>query len=78
MRETTEKLGRRSGLILLVGGVVLAIAFGIWEALRDDSAPALVRVAVVGIVVGSVILLLNVWLQRLRESKNDPYKDVEI
>lgn len=78
MRESTEKLGRRSGLTLLVGGVVLAIAFGIWEALRDDRAPALVRVAVVGIVVGSVILLLNVWLQRLRESKDDPYKDVEI
>ena len=78
MNESTEKLGRRSGLILLVGGVILVTAFGIWEALRDDTLPALVRTAVVGIVVGTVILLLNVWLQRLRESKDDPYKDVEI
>ncbi len=78
MNESTEKAGRRTGLILLIGGTLLVTGFGIWEFFRDDTLPALVRTAVAGIVVGGLILFLNVLLQRLRESKDDPYKDVEI
>ena len=78
MNESTEKAGRRTGLILLIGGTLLVTGFGIWEFFRDDTLPGLVRTAVAGIVVGGLILFLNVLLQRLRESKDDPYKDVEI
>ena len=78
MNDRGENTWGRSGLTLLGGGLLLLTSFGVWEAVRDGGTPSIVRVGVIATVVGLGILLVRVLVQRLREGKDDPYKDVEI
>ena len=78
MNESGNQVGRRVGLTLLLLGVVTVSGFGYWQWLRDETAPALVKTSVAAIIVGTLLLLVSVGVQRMREARDDPYKDVEI
>ena len=65
------------GVIAIVG---VWISLTVWGMLQGilDSRSLFTSVAIVVIWIGVLILLLAAIVRRYKESKNDPYKDVEI
>lgn len=65
------------GVIAIVG---VWISLTIWGMLQGilDSRSLFASVVMVVIWIGVIILLIAAMVRRYKESKNDPYKDVEI
>ena len=65
------------GIIAIVG---VWISFTVWGMLQGilDSRSLFASVVIVVIWIGVLILLIAAMVRRYKESKNDPYKDVEI
>ena len=65
------------GVIAIVG---VWISLTIWGMLQGilDSRSVFTSVVIVVIWIGVLILLIAAMVRRHNESKNDPYKDVEI
>ena len=65
------------GIIAIVG---VWISFTVWGMLQGilDSRSLFASVVMVVIWIGVIILLIAAMVRRYKESKNDPYKDVEI
>ena len=65
------------GIIAIVG---VWISFTVWGMLQGilDSRSLFASVVMVVIWIGVLILLIAAMVRRYKESKNDPYKDVEI
>ena len=65
------------GVIAIVG---VWISLTIWGMLQGilDSRSVFTSVVIVLIWIGVLILLIAAMVRRYKESKNDPYKDVEI
>ena len=65
------------GIIALISGWLLLTVFGIYKGiLESESLVFTIAILVLWIVI--LILLISAIKQRYKESKNDPYKDVEI
>ncbi len=68
---------RNAGLVLMIGGyvVMLVLAFiGFWQ---EDGEGIVAKLALSSIVIGFVMLLLLVGLQRMKSYKVDRYKEIE-
>ena len=65
------------GIIAIVG---VWISLTVWGMLQGilDSRSLFASVVMVVIWIGVIILLIAAMVRRYKESKNDPYKDVEI
>ena len=65
------------GVIAIVG---VWISLTVWGMLQGilDSRSLFASVVMVVIWIGVIILLIAAMVRRYKESKNDPYKDVEI
>ena len=65
------------GVIAIVG---VWISLTIWGMLQGilDSRSVFASAVIVVIWIGVLILLIAAMVRRYKESKNDPYKDVEI
>ena len=65
------------GIIAIVG---VWISLTIWGMLQGilDSRSLFASAVIVVIWIGVLILLIAAMVRRYKESKNDPYKDVEI
>ena len=65
------------GIIAIVG---VWISLTVWGMLRGilDSRSLFASAVIVVIWIGVLILLIAAMVRRYKESKNDPYKDVEI
>ena len=65
------------GVIAIVG---VWISLTIWGMLQGilDSRSLFASAVIVVIWIGVLILLIAAMVRRYKESKNDPYKDVEI
>lgn len=72
----SRRLVRPAGWILMVGGVLLWTGYGIWVFLSGHDDPV-EKLAVGALVVGFLILLTSAILDRLKEWKSDPYRDIE-
>ena len=65
------------GIIALISGWLLLTAFGMYRGiLESESIEFTISISVLWI--GILILLVSSIRQRYKESKDDPYKDVEI
>lgn len=79
MDDASVKTTRGIGWLLLIGGVLVAGGFAVYEVFTGFSSWSLVEKLIVGGVYGGGLLLfLSVLRQRLIERKKDRYKDVEI
>lgn len=78
MNDTTVKATRGIGWLLLIGGVLLAFGFAVYEIVTDAAISTMERLIIGGIYGGLLLLFLSVLRQRLIEKKTDKYKDVEI
>jgi len=78
MGDITVRTSRAIGWLLLVGGILAAVGFGIYAFVFDSSAGLFEKFIVGAIYLGLAGLFLSVLRQRLIERKTDKYKDVEI
>ena len=65
------------GIIAIVG---VWISLTVWGMLQGilNSRSLFASAVIVVIWIGVLILLISTMIQRYKESKKDPYKDVEI
>ena len=65
------------GIIAIVG---VWISLTVWGMLQGilNSRSLFASAVIVVIWIGVIILLIAAMVRRYKESKNDPYKDVEI
>jgi len=79
MNDAAAKTTRGFGWLLVLGGIMLAGAVGVFELFTGASTMTLVEKLIVGGLYGGMLLLfISVLRQRLIERKTDKYKDVEI
>ena len=65
------------GIIALISGWLLLTVFGIYKGILESES-LVFTIAILVLWIGILILLISAIKQRYKESKNDPYKDVEI
>ena len=79
MDDTSVKATRGIGWLLVIGGVLVAAGFAVYEVLTNFSSWGLMEKLIVGgLYGGGLLLFISVLRQRLIERKKDRYKDVEI
>jgi len=75
--RTAASLGIRSlGWILAITWFVVVTGYGLWQAWREEEG-AFERFLAFGGLGGAALLLLSVLVDRIRESANDPYREVK-
>ena len=65
------------GIISLIGGWLVLAVYGAFIGVLESQS-LLVSISLSVVWIGILILLISAIWQRYKESKNDPYKDVEI
>ena len=78
MDDTTVRASRGIRWLLVIGGVLFALGFIIFQWLFDPSIGLIEKLFIFAIYGGLALLFLSVLRQRLIERKTDKYKDVEI
>ncbi len=81
-KNPVTKTSANIGQVLTVGGLILFYGglsyWGLKEMISDPEVPVVVKIGIPILVIGIGILLASVMIDRIKASKNDPYKDVEI
>lgn len=78
MNDVTARTTRGLGWLLLIGGGVAVLGYGLYEFILADTDAPLLKWGLIGFYLGWGVLLLAVLRQRLIARKTDRYKDVEI
>ena len=65
------------GVVALISGWLLLTAFGIYRGILESES-LVFTISILVLWMGILILLVSAIRQRYKESKDDPYKDVEI
>jgi len=78
MHDTTTKLSRGIGWLLLIGGALAVGGIILHGFITDPTLELHMKVIFGAIYGGLAVLFISVLRQRLIERKTDKYKDVEI
>jgi len=78
MNDTTTKVTRGLGWLLLIGGALAVGGIILHGFITDPTLELYMKVIIGAIYGGLVVLFISVLRQRLIERKTDKYKDVEI
>ena len=65
------------GNVALISGWLLLTAFGIYRGILESES-LVFTISILFLWMAILILLVSAIRQRYKESKDDPYKDVEI
>ena len=65
------------GIVALISGWLLLTTFGIYRGILESES-LVFTISILVLWMGILILLVSAIRQRYKESKDDPYKDVEI
>ena len=71
-----RRLTRPLGWILFIIGAAVWLAYGVYQYMIGGDA-MWAKLATSAVVVGLVMLLLSVVVDRLRDLKTDPYKEIQ-
>ncbi len=81
-KDPVAEAGANIGQVLVIGGFVIfygtLIFFVLKGMLADEDTPLFMKIGLPAIFIGMGILLTSVIIDRIKASKTDPYKDVEI
>ena len=81
-KDPVAEIGASFGQILVIGGFILfygsCIYLALKEMLANPDTPMLIKIGLPAIFLGFGVLLTSVIIDRIKASKTDPYKDVEI
>lgn len=65
------------GWLLVIIGTAISLALTIWGVATNDELDVVTRGAILGSLVGFILLFLTVLIRRLRTYELDPYRHVE-
>jgi len=65
------------GIVALIGGWLVITAWGILKGVLESQS-LVISVSLSVIWIGILALLISAIWQRYKESKDDPYNDVEV
>ena len=81
-KDPVAETGASLGQVLVIGGFIIfygsLIYFALKGMLADEDTPLFMKIGFPTILIGFGILLTSVIIDRIKASKTDPYKDVEI
>tara|TARA_B100000530_G_C15668265_1_gene373186 strand:- start:25 stop:477 length:453 start_codon:yes stop_codon:yes gene_type:complete len=81
-KDPVTETGASLGQVLVIGGFIIFYGSCIYLALKamlaDPDTPLFMKIGLPAIFLGFGILLTSVIIDRIKASKTDPYKDVEI
>ena len=81
-KDPVAEAGANIGQVLVIGGFVIfygtLIFFVLKGMLAEPNTPLFMKIGLPAIFIGMGILLTSVIIDRIKASKTDPYKDVEI
>lgn len=72
-----SRWARLSGILLIAGGWLILLAYGLIELIRDNSEPPLPRIGIAAMIIGFFVLLIMVIRERVVTYQSDPYKEIE-
>jgi len=58
------------GLTVFFIGLFAVVGFGLYKFFEDSSIPAVVRLGIVGIILGIIIILISLVRERLKEKNS--------
>ena len=65
------------GIVALIGGWLVITVWGVFRGVLESQS-LVFSISLSVIWIGFLVLLISAILQRYKESKDDPYKDVEV
>ncbi len=68
---------RTVGWVLAAAGVIMLIAYALYELFRTPEVASFVKVGVAALVIGALLLLTSVVRVRLRTYRVDKYKEIK-
>ena len=81
-KDPVAETGASLGQVLVIGGFIIFYGSCIYLALKgilaDPDTPLFMKIGLPAMFLGFGVLLTSVIIDRIKESKTDPYKDVEI
>ena len=81
-KDPVAETGASLGQVLVIGGFIIfygsCIYLALKEMLSSPDTPMLMKIGLPAIFLGFGVLLTSVIIDRIKASKTDPYKDVEI
>ena len=81
-KDPVAEAGASIGQILVIGGFIIfygsCIYFALKGMLANPDTPLFMKIGLPAILIGMGILFTSVIIDRIKASKTDPYKDVEI
>ena len=75
--QVNAKVMKRVGWMLFIAGWTVVVAYGAYAFATDPRESNWVVWATAALSVGIFILLASVIWERYKESRDDPYKDVQ-
>ncbi len=60
-----------SGLVLVIAGMLILIGYSLWVFLTVENVPLVVRIGIVGILIGIAVILMVLVIERLRELRGN-------
>jgi anti-sigma factor RsiW len=72
-----SRLLRNASLALIIGGYASLIFYGVIRSLIEGTQGLFQNLAVTAIVIGFVVLLGLVIVERISTYRSDPYKEIE-
>jgi len=55
------------GLIVFSAGVLILIGFGLYKFFEDSTVPIIVRWGIIAVILGIVIILISLIVERIKE-----------
>ena len=72
-----NRIERGTGWLVLVIGLAVLIAYGVYEFVTDPGVAALVKVIIAVPVIGLFVLFISVWREKRIVNRTDKYKDIQ-
>jgi len=71
------KVTRGLGWTLAIAFLVVLVCYGLYEFITEPTVKAIEKIAVLGLILGIAFLLVSVLHERIIESRDDKYKEIE-
>lgn len=72
-----SRLVRHGGIVMLIGGYLSLVLYGLYEFFTAKDEAAFPKVAIAAMLIGLIITFGTVLLTRLKTYKHDRYKEIE-
>lgn len=75
-RKISRKVSRATGLLFLAVSYLLLVGYAVFTVFATPEVPMAILIVVGSLVLGVSVLLVGAIADRVRESRNDKYKEI--